>query len=271
METIRMQYHGYEIEYFMQPGKDLSNQALTELRGDMNSVAALAGKKFNYGIFDANKSEEEHREFLATANICLIKDEGEAIGFFYNIVLREAGVPIIHAGLVVIAKNRGHNLMAHCYTWMAIIQFRKFGFHYYTNISSTPLILGTFADSVANVWPSYKANQHKPPTKEYVKVLDVLDTQYIQKHFKADNCVIDRKRFVLQSPSVEMGFETNMKKLSRYSKPEANYFCMFWLDYSKGEDLIQIGVIKLSMILGLLALVMFESVKSFFTSAFLHQ
>lgn len=263
METIKMEYHGYELEYLMQPGKQMNDEEILSLKSTMQSVAALAGKKFNYGVFDPSMTAAECRAYMTRANVCIMRDQGEAIGFICNIVLRETGTPIIHAGLVVIARNRGHNLMTFSYCWMSILQYRKFGRHYFTNISSTPSIVGSFGEQVAHVWPSHKGNQLKPPTKDYTRVLDVVEEEYIQKYFKSEGCVVDKRRFVLQSPSTEMGFETNMKKLSRHSNPEANYFCMFWLDYSKGEDLIQVGVMDWKTVAKFTLSVSYDAFKSF--------
>jgi hypothetical protein len=188
--------------------------------------------------------------------------KGEPIGFFYNLVLREIPYPVIHAGLVMITKNSGHDLIGYPYSFMTYLQFQKFGTHFYTSISSTPSIVGVFSDSFTDVWPSYKANQIKPPSKEYREILDLLDEKYIRKYFGDCGHEIDKKRFVLKSPSKEMGFETNLKQLSRYHKPEANYFCMYWLDYSKGEDLIQVGRVDLAAILKIKLYYSVQGIKS---------
>ncbi|MEO7162475.1 MAG: hypothetical protein ABI041_06115 [Bdellovibrionia bacterium] len=247
MEKFIVNYYGYEMTYYLQPGKWLSDSALSSLREELVRVNAKAGKDFDYGLFDSTRTPEDHKNFLKTANLCIIRDGGEAIGFFYNLIIQEKPKPVLHAGLVVIAKNRGHDLMGYAYSWLTVLQYKKYGSYYYTNISSTPSIVGVFSDSFSQVWPNYKGNQLKPPSREYVNILSLLEHNYINKYFQ--RCTVNKKRFVLTSPSSEMGFETNMQKLSRYIKPEVNYFCMFWLDYTKGEDLIQVGQVDLKAVM----------------------
>ncbi len=264
MEILTKKYYQYDLNYYLQPGNWMDKCSLELVIEQLEKVRDLSGESLNYGILDQNLSEDEKVNFLKNANICILKDRGEPIGFFYNLVLRERPVPVIHAGLIVLAKNQGYDLIGYPYSFMTYLQFKKYGVHFYTNISSTPSIIGVFSDSFSGVWPSYKANQIKPPTKEYVPILGVLQEKYIKKYFKMNQCEVDKKRFVLRSGSKEMGFETDMKKLSRYHKPEVNYFCMFWLDYAKGEDLIQIGKVDLRAVIKIKLFYFFKKIRSFF-------
>jgi hypothetical protein len=262
MKYLEKNYYGYKLEYYLQPGKWMNYEELNSLKKCLKEVNISSGKNFTYGVFDETLSEKDSMALFKSLNICVIKEKGESVGFFYNLILREKPHPIIHAGLVVVSKNKGHDLIGYPYSFMTYLQYKIFGTHYYTSISSTPSIVGVFSDSFSGVWPSYKANQIKPPSRDYLKVLDVLEEQYIKKYFKDDVLEIDKKRFVLKSASQQMGFETNMKKLSRYYKPEANYFCMFWLDYAKGEDLIQIGKVNFSAITKIRLFYSYQKVKS---------
>ncbi len=264
MKAVTKKFHEYQFEYHIQPGKWMSEQNQNQLKEQLMQVNSSSGKNLNYGIFDPSLSADAQREFFTTSNICIIKEKQVPVGFFYNVILSETPVPAIHAGLVMLARNSGHDLLSASYAYMTYLQYRKFGSYFYTNISSTPSIVGVFSDTFSEVWPSYKANQIKPPSKQYLRILEVLEEKYIKKYFQASDLKVDKKRFVLKSDSQSMGFETDLKKLSRYSKPESNYFCMYWLDYSKGEDLIQVGKVRWGSVLKLNLFVAYQRIRGFF-------
>ena len=241
MKRIVRRFANYELEYLLQPGKWMRPIEIEEFKAQLDHVNEISGKHLRYGIFDPKNTSDDTQKFLATSNFCLMRLAGETVGFFYNVILEEKPIPAIHAGLVMIAKNNGVDLLKIPYAYMAILQRRKFGDYYYTNISSTPSIIGTFSDLFSDVWPNYKGSLIRPPNKEYVHVLNLLSKEYIAKYFPTDKIEIDSRRFVMKSPQKEMGFEQDPRKLSRYHNLEANLFCIYWLDYSKGEDIVQVG------------------------------
>jgi hypothetical protein len=214
---------------------------LAALKQDLDHVNTTSGRKFEYGIFEPGIEPDAIREFFSHTTICVMRLEGEAVGFFYNVVLREASSAVIHAGLIVVAHNRGVNLVKVPYMHMALLQRRLFGSYYFTSISATPSIIGAFCDTFSGAWPNYRGNMIRPPSGKYIGVLTLLVDEYIRKHFPEGQVSVDPRRFVMRSPSSAMGFEQDMRKLARYHNLAANMFCSYWLDYSKGEDLIQIG------------------------------
>lgn len=238
---FRKNYQGYELTYYLQPGIWMGEAEIADLKRDLEHVNRASRKNFRYGIFDPAITAVKARDFLAKSNICLIRDQGEAVGFFYNNVLQINPFPVIHAGLVLIAKNRGVDLIRKPYAYLSLLQYFKYGPHYYTSISSTPSIVGIFSDLYQSVWPSPRQSALKPPSKEYLEVLRILKKEYIDAYFPGEGLEVDAKRFVLRSTTREMGFETDLRRLPRYHDMNANLFCLFWLDYSKGEDMIQIG------------------------------
>jgi hypothetical protein len=248
MDYAKRYYSGYELQYWFQPGLWAEEELLEALMLDARAVNRLSGKDLSYGIFDPSHTNLSLKELLSSMNLCIIYEKGEPMGLFYNLVLALTPRVVIHAGLVMIGRNTGVDLIGYPYSYMTILQYQKYGTYVYTNISSTPSIVGVFSDSFSNVWPNYKGNQLKPPHAWYRSVLDILEAGYIRKYFKGEVIEIDRKRFVMSSHSQKMGFQTSLKKLSRYRKPQVNYFCMYWLDYSAGEDLIQVGLCDLKAV-----------------------
>src|SRR5689334_3676405 len=126
MKLLKKKYFHYELEYYLQPGKWMNDSELLVLEHLLDHVNALSGRNFDYGVLDRTSSPEEQRKIFETANLCVIKDHGEPIGFFYNMILREKPIPVIHAGLVMVAKNQGHDLIGYPYSYMTYLQFKQF-------------------------------------------------------------------------------------------------------------------------------------------------
>lgn len=240
MKTLKKIYKGHTLDYSFKPGEWMTDVELINLKQSVQYVNRLSNKNLTYGALNPNISIEVFREFLCSTNICLIFDKTEPIGLFYNILIQDSPFPVIHAGLVLIGKNKGIDLISVPYAYLTYFQWKKYGAYYYTNMSSTPSIVGTFGYLYKDVWPSAYCNQLKPPNKEYTAVLEMVYQKYVEKYFPGEN-KLDKKRFVVQSQSKEMGFETDFRKLPRYSKQEVNLFCTYWLNYAKGEDLLQVG------------------------------
>lgn len=239
-------YGSYRLEFLLEPGDWMTDEELRALKRDLDHVHQGAKSKLSYGLFSPSIGLDGIRDFLRDANLCVMRTEGEAAGFFYNVILQRTPVPIIHAGLVMIARNKGAELIAYPYLQMSLLQYRTYGAHYYTSITAVPFIIGQFADRYEKVWPSHKADQTRPP-KEYLPILEVLERQYIQRYFPEDT--VDRKRFVLSPPTGEIAFEKDIRKLPRHPRLAVNLFCQFWLDYPRGDALIQIGRVGLRSLL----------------------
>lgn len=245
MEWINKKYNGYDLKYLFKPGNWMNDTQLKDLKKSLDLVNTQSGRNLDYAVFDPKATWEQTVDFFKRSNVCVITLNDKISGFFYNFILQEKPFPAIHAGLVMINKNSGVDLLGLPYMYMAIFQYRQFGRYYYTNISSTPSIVGVFTDLFGKVWPSHRANLLKPPSKTYRTVVELLGQEYIFRFFPKDEIEIDSKRFILRSPQKKMGFEVNFRKLPRYKDFMPNIFSQYWLDYSKGEDLIQVGQVDL--------------------------
>jgi hypothetical protein len=249
MKQTKVKYEGYTLNYVFQPGCWMSDVELGSFKSELDHVNKISGKSLTYGIFAPNLDLIGFRSFLEKSNFCMIIDKGEPIGFFYNLILKKESPFVIHAGLILLARNRGVDLIKLPYGLMAILHYKLYGKHYYSNICSTPSIIGIFTNMYSKVWPSHKANLIKPPEKYYYTVLDLLYSEYVLQFFPSDGLELDKKRFILKSKFPELGiFETNIRKLPRHSQAEVQSFCMYWVDYTKGEDMIQIGVVDFTCV-----------------------
>ncbi len=240
---------GIQMNFYYRPGRWMSDEEINQLLHDSFYINDKSKCNLNYGIFDKKNSSDSLKYLLSKLLVCLMYLDGKPIGLAYNVILAEKPKPFVHLGLLLISKNPGYNLKAIVQSSFALYLYNKFGAFYCSNISGTPAIIGSISDNCVDVWPCYKANQYHPPKKYYRDYLKILENEYIKIFFKNEKYEIDYKRFVLKTDSEGLGFTTEFRDLSRYHKAEVNTFCHYWIDYSKGEDIIQIGVTNYKSIL----------------------
>jgi hypothetical protein len=220
------------IHYFLKPGL-FSKENVPSIKADLIRVNE-SSLKLRYGIFDERFSFEELSEHLL---ICLMYRNTKPVGFFYNYIIDDKHV---HLGLVVASKNRLKEIWG-AYIF-AILWLRDFlnTDYYATSISAVPSIIEGISVGFPNAFPTER-NFHTLPDKYYRRVTEVVFESYVKKFFPSpESLTLDKKRFVLRSEAKEMGFETDIRNMTLARNLSVNLFCNFWIDYSRGEDLIQV-------------------------------
>lgn len=240
MKTRTFEYEkGYVLDFLFFPGRTgtpAEVEHLLEIIRDVNS----RGMKLDYGIFKTDVD----RSILDNMIFCLIKKGEEHHGFFYTVVV-DHEAPLVHQGLVMVVKNDGVDLLTTPYRLLNALIFEELGSRQFfaSNVSAVPKIVGAFCDLFTDVWPSPTADQLKCPYPDYRPLLDTLVNQYINRIYTAPKpAVLDKGRFVLKSPGIAMGFDTEFHKLARDSRFEINLFTFMWLRHDREEDMIQIGI-----------------------------
>jgi len=237
MKTV-IPFKQYILNYYYKPLEWMSQDELSHLQNQLDIVNKESGKNFNYGIFDPHN----RNNFYKNSMICVMELDGHPAGFFYNVIF-EGELNIVHQGLVLISKNIGENLLYFPYVNSNKLIREKIGDFYITSISSVPSIIGEIHNIFDNVYPSPFVNQIKPPQKEYSQVALKVFEDYVKRFFPfPEEVSFNKRRFVIESKAKEMGFERDIRNLPRDSRFEVNVFCQYWLDYSKNEDIIQVGI-----------------------------
>ena len=239
MKTERILFNGYTIEYYIQSGAN--SATYNQLYESLNEMNLESGNNLKYGIFKENITKEEIKDFFCKTIVAIIfNKKGEKCGFFYNYIVSEKPL-FIHQGLVMIYKNEGHDLLTVPYMYSNKLMYEYFDKDFYlSNISTVPKIVGIFTEMFDNVWPSHTSKNVELAPKGYRNLGNKLYNEYILTFFP-EGVFFNDKRFVINSPLKEIGFGTNIRKLPRHKDLMVNLFLFFWIDLSKGEDLVQIG------------------------------
>lgn len=232
-----------EIKMFFKPGEYLDDIQMQALYNDLLSINRAKSTPLQHELIKESRPYAEVKEIYSSILVAMVLVKNEAVGFLLTPVLAEKPRAIAHGGLTVIAKNHGSNLLGLLTLCNINTLYDRYSKLYLTNISSTPSIIEVYTKFTRNVWPEPDADLIKSP-RGYREVFDTLLNEYVLKFFEdPESIVADRKRFVIRTSSQKMGFNTNMRELSRSVKYKYLSFCFTWLDYDKEEDLVQVGVV----------------------------
>lgn len=228
--------------HYNNPGVHLGDLELRNLYNELLRINEESEANIVHPFLTKNLPILEIRKMFSSIVITMIKVGDENVGFLLSPIIEADGITVAHAGLVVIAKNPGSDLLTLSGLGSISVGYRTRGKMFTTNISSTPSIIESFTKLVTNAWPAPNKSLVRPP-KEYKKAVKVLYDNYIQKNFMdPDKLELDDKRFVIRSSSNKMGFNTRFHSISRSAAFKYLSFCFVWLDYDKQEDMIQVGL-----------------------------
>lgn len=235
-----------ELIHFFMPGQELDDISLKHLHNSMVKINVESGANVVNKMLDKNLSLEEIRIHLKNSIIALCMVDDAPGGFLISPILSSIkGQSIVHAGLIVISKNPGANCVGMMGYGNYSLAYEKLGKFFGTNISSTPSIIEEFVTMIPDSWPSPDVNLTVPP-KGYREVVKILKDEYMDHYFPDPSQLnVNYKKFTLASNSQDMGFTTDFFKLSRSKDLKFMLFCQAWVNYSKEEDIIQVGEVNL--------------------------
>lgn len=232
------------FKYYYRPGLYLPEK-VDQIFSELIQVNKESFSNLTYGIFTPDVSPDKKKTFFENSIVCLAYLDGKVIGFFNSYVVDDA-TRFNHAGLIIISKNPGFfDLMDFMCRTNFLFLYLNNGFNpiRMSNITCVPYGIELFAELTKNTFPDIYQNQRVLP-KTHKKYLDLIKFNYIDQYFpNPEHCKIDYKRFVLRCQAKEFGFQTDFFTLSKAYSNEYNVFSKMWIDYSKDEDLIQIGEI----------------------------
>lgn len=237
---MRFKYNKeYELALFFRPEDDESIQLI---KRDLDYVNKSENRNFAYGLFDPTLTDAEYKEKIKNFILCIAYLDGIPVAFNYFVYLRN---DFFHAGLIVINKNNGSNLMRTMILLCQNIIYKKFGSTFFSTITSVPKAYEIFLESTNNCYPSPHISLQRPPA-HYKKLINILHNDYIIANFpKTAEIKVNEKKFILTSIKREAGFKESFHDLPRANKVINNLFCQCWINYDNDEDIIAIGKIKL--------------------------
>lgn len=233
------------------PGTTLDDAALAALVADLRTIAGktLPAGELTYGIFSGA------REPLARAIITVVSEEagGRPIAFNALAVMQVErdgdSQQVIHLGLVMVdPEARGKGLSGVLYGLTTLLLFVRDGLRpkWISNVTQVPAVAGMVCETFSDVYPS-----PLPQARQSFAHLQLA--RGIMRAHRAvfgvgDEAGFDEARFVITNAYT--GGSDALKKTyddaPKHRDAVYNGFCARELDYTRGDDLLQLGRIDLA-------------------------
>ena len=241
---------GIIYKVYERPGKWMNEKKLKSLTDDIHQVAVFGqGEKEipDYGVLKGSPDDLNNR----VITIGYEKKTGKPVGFAAQIFL---DVPIglnitevLHLGLVFVVKGyQKKSLMGMLYILPNILLLIKTGFRpiWISNVSQVPAVIGVVADYYTTVYPD--------PihiTKQSL-MQKALAAGIMQNHRNAfgtgEDAIYDEEQQIIYNSYT--GGSDNLKKSfdesPKYREESVNVFCKENLNYERGDDFLQIGMLS---------------------------
>jgi hypothetical protein len=245
--TIPSKDGGLLLELWDRPGRWLDDAELNTLVDDMRTVA-LAGQRGKplpvYGALAGNREDLMRR----CITMVRLKKTGEPIGFcalaYFDLVLGMQPLSVVHLGLLYVAPDHQHrhlsNLLYGASTTLLLMKTGLRGF-WISNVSQVPAAVGLTARHYADVYP-------RPGPKAVQTFLHLVLARAIMKGHRAafgvgDEAGFDEARQVITNAYT--GGSDELKKTwdeaPKHRDPAINEMCRTWLNYDRGDDVLQLG------------------------------
>ncbi|MEO6190400.1 MAG: hypothetical protein ABIO44_08565 [Saprospiraceae bacterium] len=244
-----LKFREFNIKIWDKPGQWLDKNSLEQIIEDVQAIANTQ-ETLDYGIL--KNGEEDINDRLIT--IAYDKNSNSPIGFaaqiYLNVFNGAKCFEVLHLGLVFIAKSfRKKSLLGLLYVLPNVLLLlkRKFRPIWISNVSQVPCVIGVVAQHYKNVYPnpikySKQTNVHRLLFKAIMK-------NHRKVFGTGEDATIDlKKQIILNSYT---GGSDNLKKsfndCAKYRIKKVNEFCNNNLDYNRGDDFMQIGILSVRL------------------------
>lgn len=242
---------GIFVRVMERPGSWLSDAELDKVVEDLRSVVRLSvpAGSLDYGVLAGRRKQLEQ----AVLTVIYDLKTGKALAFnaltYMPCELRGQQVDVLHLGLVVVSphcRESGFSWILYGLTSLLLFFRRRFRPLWISNVTQVPAIIGKVTESFSSVYPV--------PGKDTCESMDhlVLARQILSQHRAVfgvgEEATFDEKNFVIQNAYT--GGSDHLKKTFTQAQPHRNAayneFCKTKLDYDRGDDFLQLGVMTLS-------------------------
>ncbi len=253
--TIPSADGGLLVELWDRPGRWVDDATLQRLVTSMRTVAA-AGQRGKpvpmYGALLGDRDDLSRR----CLTLVSLKATGEPIGFcalaYFDIPVGARVLSVVHLGLLYVSPDHQHRHLSNVlYGASTLLLLMKNGLRpfWISNVSQVPAAIGLTARHYDDVYP-------RPGERVRQSFLHLMLARAILKSHRAafgvgDDAGFDEERQIITNAYT--GGSDELKKTwaeaPRHRDEAINELCRTWLDYDRGDDLLQLGRCNLRSIL----------------------
>lgn len=239
----------HHVHIYERPGEWMPTDQLAALIADCRTVvrACLSGKDLDYGLFD------EATGAWSRTVITLVRRRNDGMPVAFN-AMPLLGVnrvgrqeDVLHLGLVMVdpaERSGGLSWILYGLTCFALFLRRRMRPLWISSVTQVPAVVGMVAETFGNVFPAQMGTRQSFTHRHLA--------HQIMRHHRSAFGVGAEAGFDLDHQVITdayTGGSDNLKKrfdmAAPHRNPAYNDFCQRELDYGRGDDLLQIGVIDL--------------------------
>ncbi len=243
------------VRLIERPGLWMAPDKLEKLTNDLRRIAGrtLDAGSLTYGVFSGDRTRMEQ-----TIITVVYRNDGTPIAFNALAIMEVETAPhpteVLHLGLVMVDPDeRSKNLSWVLYglTCFLICLRRQFRPVWVSNVTQVPAVVGMVSRMFSDVYPR--------PGVDRQSLNHLLLARRIMENHRAvfgvgEEAGFDEARFVITDAYT--GGSDDLKKTwdeaAKHRDEIYNTFCAERLDYDRGDDVIQLGMMDLAAIRGYL-------------------
>jgi hypothetical protein len=255
--TINLSRHLDFIIYEC-PGVWASDEELAKLTAMLQEVARAGqgGKELpEYGCLTGDREDLKSR----IISIAIDKKSGRAVGFsaqsYVDIVKGHFSERLVHLGLIYVDPSyQGKSVSYLLAMFPNIIITIKNGFRdtWVSNVTQVPAVYGLVAANYSDVYPGLESSKLQSFYHRY------FSRQLFEDHKSVfgvgDDAFWDADMQIIKNSYT--GGSDHLKKsfveCPKFRRESVNRICETYLDYTRGDDFVQIGRLSLSSFMDLL-------------------
>lgn len=242
---------GFVTQIIERPGRWMSQDRLETLSQDLCRIASktLNSGDLNYGVFSADRQRMEDSIITLVSR----KKDGKPVAFnalaVMQLDLNGKSTDVLHLGLVMVdpdQRSKGFSWVLYGLTCLLLLMRNGFRRLHVSNVTQVPAVIGMVSETFSEVFP--KPGDKAP--KDFLKVLMARRIMASHRHVfgVGKDATFDEALFVIRNAYT--GGSDDLKKtyeqVTKHRDETYNDFCADRLDYVRGDDVLQIGIIDLT-------------------------
>ena len=238
---------GWVIE---RPGRHISDAQLDIILGQIRGIGlkTLSGEGLDYGIF----AERSTNTALDNSILTLVyeKKSGKLVGFncmpVLDISLGKEQIGVLHLGLVMIdpdTRSRGISALLYGLACILLLVRNQFRPIWVSSVTQVPAVIGLVSELYSRTFPTPYENSRRSFT--HLQIARRIMESHRSAFGVGEDAEFDAENFVIRNAYT--GGSDNLKKTyddaPKHRKAAYNDMCRTQLDYERGDDFLQIGVL----------------------------
>lgn len=239
------------VRIMERPGRWMSDGDLRDLTADLRRVAGktLNAGSLSYGVFSGDR--ERMRDTIIT--LVTLRD-GTPIAFNALAVMtldaQPEPVDVLHLGLVMVdpdQRSGGLSWVLYGLTCFLLFVRNQFRPLWISNVTQVPAVIGMVSEMFSDIWPKPDADRR---TLNHVLMARRIMSGHRHVFGVGADADFDEARFVITNAYT--GGSDDLKKTwdqaAKHRDAAFNDFCAAELDYTRGDDVLQLGRMDLPAI-----------------------